>query len=148
MSAPKKFKSALKKLCDRAKSALNSQARISSPAKLWGCQIIISPVFISVVGKDQQNKHIALQSENILQIYIYNNTCIIKFRYAVEFLKSSDCQNNKNNHRCLVSFSEFSHLLSMSGLLRAWKFSSFPKQYPLLLKYLSMGTRVLCVDEI
>ena len=31
MSAPKKFKSALKKLCDRAKSALNSQARISSP---------------------------------------------------------------------------------------------------------------------
>ena len=31
MSAPKKLKSALKKLCDRAKSALNSQARISSP---------------------------------------------------------------------------------------------------------------------
>ena len=31
MSAPKKFKSALKKLCDRAKSALNSQVRISSP---------------------------------------------------------------------------------------------------------------------
>ena len=33
MSAPKKFKSALKKLCDRANSALNSQARISSPVK-------------------------------------------------------------------------------------------------------------------
>ena len=32
MSAPIKFKSALKKLCDRAKSALNSQAQISSPA--------------------------------------------------------------------------------------------------------------------
>ena len=32
MSAPKKFKSALKKQCDKAKSALNSQARISSPA--------------------------------------------------------------------------------------------------------------------
>ena len=32
MSAPKKFKSALKKLCDRAKGALNSHARISSPA--------------------------------------------------------------------------------------------------------------------
>ena len=39
MSAPKKFKSALKKLCDRAKSALNSQARISSPANVHNLRV-------------------------------------------------------------------------------------------------------------
>ena len=42
MSAPKKFKSALKKLCDRAKSALNSQARISSPAVNSTCNYLFS----------------------------------------------------------------------------------------------------------
>ena len=38
--SPKKFKSALKKLCDRAKGALNSHARISSPEEYLIVQAI------------------------------------------------------------------------------------------------------------
>ena len=56
MSAPKKFKSALKKLCDRAKSALNSQARISSPVLTLICSVYAQILMFLTLNKSDTLK--------------------------------------------------------------------------------------------